>query len=559
MAEYIKSITLPTANGGTKELMFPYGPDLDSRFKKVETDITTQSEQITALEEQISSANDERITALEEQTVAAKQEAASALSSLKAMKKRIVEKAVETGDWSLCETVCETVDFTGMIPDNDVVVVKDETRTLVLDGCKVLHAVGFDGIVTQELLEPSQSWKSQNKSNSIHQINVPESPIKLWEFATPPTKLSGICYNSDTQPCKFTKDIAFVGLPTVTAMGYMFCGSEVKHIDFSHFDTSGLKLDSQVTPYHLAYSLQSVDLEWIRGVKLASHICFFNSLREVESIDLTLLDTSESTNMQQMFNSCCNLKTLDLSSLKTGKVTDMHIMFGGKSIWEQLDVSGLDTSNVTRMDGMFGRAVGESSRLQTITGLSNFNTSKVTDMAWMFQCCGYLKDIDGDIGNWDTSSVTNMHDIFTYCTSFKSLNLHNWNTEKVEEMCYFAANCSNLEIVDLSSAKWTSLIGRASQPSNTSIAPFVYSSNIKVLYFGGIGTSEHITTWDFGRQTHWGTEGDESRASLIATLLTLSADRSDKTHHRIYLSSQTKAVLIPEEIAAITARGYTIA
>ena len=81
---------------------------------------------------------------------------------------------------------------------------------------------------------------------------------------------------------------------------------------------------------------------------------------------------------------------------------------------EKGDFTNLDTSSVTNMNCMF-MGVG-SSRATTfnLEGLSNWNTSKVTDMGDMFYEAGYSATTwnIGDLSNWDTSKVTNMGSMF---------------------------------------------------------------------------------------------------------------------------------------------------
>ncbi|WP_413132316.1 BspA family leucine-rich repeat surface protein, partial [Enterococcus hirae] len=94
-----------------------------------------------------------------------------------------------------------------------------------------------------------------------------------------------------------------------------------------------------------------------------------------------------------------------LSQLDTSKVTDMSYMFFGMSSVTSLDVSSFDTSNVTTMSYMF---YGMSS----VTGLdvSNFDTSKVTTMGYMFKGMGSVASLD--LSNFDTSEVTIMSKMF---------------------------------------------------------------------------------------------------------------------------------------------------
>ena len=74
-----------------------------------------------------------------------------------------------------------------------------------------------------------------------------------------------------------------------------------------------------------------------------------------------------------------NILDLDLSNFDTSKVTDMHGMFFNMFYLTTLNLSNFDTSNVMDMNSMF-YSVGNLSKLD----LSNFDTSKVTDMHDMF-------------------------------------------------------------------------------------------------------------------------------------------------------------------------------
>lgn len=69
-----------------------------------------------------------------------------------------------------------------------------------------------------------------------------------------------------------------------------------------------------------------------------------------------------------------------------------------------------------------------------------------------------------------------------------------------------------------------------------------------------------LTTFDFSRATNWGTGGDENRQSLIDSLISYSYDRASAGMDTatIKLSANTKALLTEEEIAQITAKGFTI-
>ena len=61
--------------------------------------------------------------------------------------------------------------------------------------------------------------------------------------------------------------------------------------------------------------------------------------------------------------------------------------------------------------------------------LSSFNTSKVTDMTWLFKGCKSLKSIN--VSNFDTSKVTKMGGMFAGCNLLTNLNLTNFDTRDV--------------------------------------------------------------------------------------------------------------------------------
>jgi hypothetical protein len=76
-----------------------------------------------------------------------------------------------------------------------------------------------------------------------------------------------------------------------------------------------------------------------------------------------------------------------------------------------------------------------------------------------------------------------------------------------------------------------------------------------------LGQSELASYPDFACALKWGTGSEEARQSLVNSLLTDSYDRAaaGMTPATVRLSAASKAALTAEEIAAITAKGFTIA
>ena len=121
-----------------------------------------------------------------------------------------------------------------------------------------------------------------------------------------------------------------------------------------------------------------------------------------------------------------NIVELDLSNFDTSQVTDMQFMFSGMSSLTTLDLSNFDTSQVKYMNYMFSYM----SSLTTLD-LSNFDTSQVAYMNSMFSGTS-LTSLN--LSNFDTSKVMKMSNMFFNMRNLTSLNLTNFNTSKVTDM-----------------------------------------------------------------------------------------------------------------------------
>jgi len=85
-------------------------------------------------------------------------------------------------------------------------------------------------------------------------------------------------------------------------------------------------------------------------------------------------------------------------------------------------------SNIKDLKGLF-----ENCKILYSLDLSNLDTSKVNDMAFMFNNCHKLKEIEG-INKFNTNQVTNMRAIFQGCKELEYLDLSNFDTSKVNDM-----------------------------------------------------------------------------------------------------------------------------
>ena len=147
-----------------------------------------------------------------------------------------------------------------------------------------------------------------------------------------------------------------------------------------------------------------------------------------------------------------NILDIDLSNFDTSKVTNMSNMFSGMRSLTTLNISSFNTSKVTNMGGMFSF----TSNLTSLN-LSNFDTSQVTDMGSMFSEMSNLSSLN--LSNFDTSKVTYMRYMFGASVNLTSLNISNFNTSNVTDMyaMFRSTNLSSLNLSNFDTSKVTNM------------------------------------------------------------------------------------------------------
>ena len=114
-----------------------------------------------------------------------------------------------------------------------------------------------------------------------------------------------------------------------------------------------------------------------------------------------------------------NLELIDLTNFDTTNVTNMSYMFmnagGASQTFSIVGLDDFDTSSVINMENMFC-TVGSNATTWNIGNLNGWNTSKVINMGYMFQNAGNHATTwsIGDLSTWNTSNVTNMSYMFYY-------------------------------------------------------------------------------------------------------------------------------------------------
>ncbi len=154
------------------------------------------------------------------------------------------------------------------------------------------------------------------------------------------------------------------------------------------------------------------------------------------------VDAGSSTNC--LFNNLNAVKTIDVSGLDTSKVTDMSFMFCNCFEVTSIKLDGMDTSKVTNMRCMFN----DCRELPSLD-LSSFDTSLVTDMHNMFDYNRKMVTLTfGE--NFKTDNVEDMEGMFSTCEILASLDVSHFNTSKVKSFRSMFESCEAVKKLDVS-------------------------------------------------------------------------------------------------------------
>ena len=151
---------------------------------------------------------------------------------------------------------------------------------------------------------------------------------------------------------------------------------------------------------------------------------------------------------------CSYMQNLtDISGLEdwnTEKVTNIAALFAGCSnITDINPIAAWNTKNVTKLNNVFESC----SALADFAPIASWNTESVTNINGIFLECDNLIDL-GPISGWNVNNVTTMSSVFGGCHNLIDLNpIANWNTENVTNIQGIFSGCNKL--VDLSPiASW---------------------------------------------------------------------------------------------------------
>ncbi len=146
-----------------------------------------------------------------------------------------------------------------------------------------------------------------------------------------------------------------------------------------------------------------------------------------------------------------SLLNLTFNNFDTSKVTEMGYMFAYCSSLTSLNLGDFDTSNVVRMYYMFGQCSSLTS-----VDVSKFDTSNVTSVDYMFAYCSSLTSLN--VSSFNTSKAKGFSDMFRNCSSLTSLDISNFNTSRASTMRDMFYYCSSLTSLNLSNFDTSNVI-----------------------------------------------------------------------------------------------------
>ena len=299
-------------------------------------------------------------------------------------------------------------------------------------------------------------------------------------------------------------DASQLKLDSVIQCAYMFDGcKQLKSLDVSNWNVGNVKnFSSMFADCTNLTSIKGLDT-WKANKDAATNAnatasaqymsSMFAYDRSLTELDLSNFDTSNVTTFKEMFDSCDKLNSITgLSQWNTEDATDMSSMFAYDFSLKELDFSSSNQKlKPSRFNISPSKVTNFSSMfagckvLKSITGLNNWDTASAQYMSSMFAYDDNLNTLD--LSNFDTSNVTTFKEMFTSDIGLKSLNVSNFKTDKVENFSNMFSGCKALtSIKGLETWKTT---GASLDKSVDMSSMFAYDDNLNTLDLSNFTTT----------------------------------------------------------------------
>ena len=251
----------------------------------------------------------------------------------------------------------------------------------------------------------------------------------------------------------------------------------------------------------------------------------FSKVTSISTSYKISIDTSNTKHFEEMFKGCSSLTTTGfqpfINKLNTEQAQNMCAMFGSTKSITYIDLSNFDTSNVTDMSWMFEN---DSSLINIIFG-SDFKTSNVQG----------TKENQGFAG------------MFQNCTALTALDLFSFDTSNVASMWYMFSGCSNLQKIYVSDKFVTTGLDSSKIPNSVKN---LFRGCTKLV--GGAGTKYSSANLDASyAHIDEGTNNPGYFSSTTAYTITLDANGGkfeDGSSTKDYMDTNSVQITFDQEV-----------
>ena len=265
----------------------------------------------------------------------------------------------------------------------------------------------------------------------------------------------------------------------------------VEKIVFENFDTSSVPIMNDM--FKDLSKLTSVNMTALDTSGVYQMTGLFSGCSSLTNIDLSGLGSNNLAGISNMFYNCNALTEIIMKNFNFGQVNfnsnyNYNYAFAYLPNVETIDLTNANTSGVTSMKCIFNCCI----KLKNIIGLNTLDTSNVTDMEYMFGNCSSL--INLDLSGLGGNNLNNVNGMFSSCSGLKELNMSNFNFGTISSFNdgIFYPLKEVLEIIDLSGANF-------SGPNITTSSfnrVFQYFKKLKSVDLNNANTSKVITMND---------------------------------------------------------------
>ena len=374
-----------------------------------------------------------------------------------------------TDDTALKREYIKTISFqTGMPLEDEAVIQRYDNEDDVIPGWSRRYEEGTDKQVVY-LERIQEDYETYKRSEPIYSfcdaegnciicttadvIYFPINCESLFEGCTELTSITGMTGGTTipgfTSGTDLTDSLGNVRTDHTTSMNKMF--NNCKKLTSLNLPFNTSEVTSMLYMFGNCTSLTALNVPFNTSKVNDMQYTFYNcKLQKIDGIENW---SGESVMYASgMFYNCSKLSgKLDLSHfVTTNKLQRVNDMFCGCGNVTEIDLSGLITSGVTHMSSMFK----DCEKLETITGISNWDVKAVTSTSRMFYNCSGLTN-KFDLSSFETTSnLKNTKEMFSGCGNVTEIDLSKLDTSGVTDMSYMFDGCSKLKSI-VGTSNWS--------------------------------------------------------------------------------------------------------